>query len=102
MYASLLGMTGLTPVLGSRWLLPVTAGLLACTLLLLARSARRRGRAWPLYVGAVAATLILCGKFLLEVPAMLYGGTALLFVASTWGSLSPPPSAPACGACARH
>ena len=49
------------------------------------RARRRRGYA-PLFLGLVAVSLLLVGKFVLEFAIATYGGLTLLIVASVWNS----------------
>lgn len=77
---------GLAFLLQTVYLLPIT--LIALSLVLGAlgfRAPRRRGYG-PLVLGLVAATLLLVGKFAVEVDVATYAGVTLLIVASVWNS----------------
>ena len=49
------------------------------------RASRRRGYG-PFAVGVVAASVILIGKFIVDLDAAVYGGIALLVAASVWNT----------------
>ena len=95
-YASLLGAFGLSFLGQSTYLLWLNVAALAISLIVLFRRARH-GTYIPVLIGALAALLILTGKFLLNSnPAAWLGGAALLaaFVLSR-----PKPKLERCRAC---
>lgn len=100
-YAGLLGTLGLGFLIGTAWLLPLTAVFLAVAVGALAyRAGERRG--WrPFALGIAAAGLVLAGKFALDSEAAMAGGLALLVAASLWNTWPVPgPAVAACAACA--
>lgn len=85
-YAGLLGSMGFAFLLQNVYLLPITAFTLALVVAALGfRAARRRGYR-PFVLGVVAASLLLVGKFALDMAPVLYAGIVLLIVASVWNS----------------
>jgi len=97
-YAGLLSALGLSFLMQSTWLLPLTAGFLALAVGGLAFRARKRRGYGPFAVGVVALPIVLLGKFALESNAAMYAGIGLLVVASLWNSW-PRRRAQACPAC---
>lgn len=77
---------GLAFLLQTVYLLPLTVLALAAVLGALGFRARRRRGYGPLVLGLVAATLLLVGKFAVEVDVATFAGVALLIVASVWNS----------------
>ena len=57
------------------------------------RAGRRRGFG-PFAVGVVAAVLLVVGKFVTDSNILIYGGIALLLVASLWNSWPTRTAAP--------
>jgi mercuric ion transport protein len=80
-YAGLLGAMGLAFLLQTVYSLPITLIALSLVLGALGFRARRRRGYGPLVLGLVAATLLLVGKFAVEVDVATYAGVALLIVA---------------------
>ena len=81
-YAGLLGSMGLAFLLQTAYLLPITAVALVVVVTALGfRATRRRGYG-PLLLGALAASLLLTSKFVLDFDLGTYGGIGLLIVAS--------------------
>ena len=77
---------GIGYVLTATYLLPISALLLAISLVALGyRAGSRRGYG-PLAVGAVAAGIVLFGKFKWESALAVYAGVALLVVSSLWNA----------------
>ena len=98
-YAGVLSSLGLSFLLSSAYLLPLTVFFLVVTIFTLAfRATARRGYG-PFAVGFIAATLILWGKFSLESNVLAYGGVGLLIVSSLWNSW-PRRAASQCPRCA--
>lgn len=98
-YATVLGALGLGALMDRAWLLPLACVALAAAVAGLAFRARSRRGYGPASIGAVAAVLVLVGKFALESDALTYVGVALLGGASVWNAW-PRASAPACESCA--
>lgn len=97
-YAGLLSALGLSFLMRSSWLLPLTAAFLVIASGSLAfRAGKRRGYG-PFALGLVASPIVLLGKFVLESDAALYAGISLLVVASLWNSW-PRRRAQVCPAC---
>lgn len=77
---------GLTFLLQTAYLLPLTAvALLVAVAALGFRAAGRRGYC-PFLAGIVAAILLIVGKFVWESVPLVYGGIALLVAASVWNA----------------
>ena len=98
-YAGVLSSLGLSFLLSSAYLLPLTVFFLVVTIFTLAFRARARRGYGPFAVGFIAATLILWGKFSLESNVLAYGGVGLLIVSSLWNSW-PRRAASQCPRCA--
>lgn len=86
LYGGVLSALGLTVLLSSRYLLPLTAAVLCLALVSLAWRARARRGYGPFGIGLLATALILGGKFAWSSNALAYGGAALLVAASVWNS----------------
>src|SRR5919198_5212384 len=65
-YSAALGALGLGFADYTPYLMPVTAGLVALTILALAWISRRRHSIIPLVIGTFAGVLLMLGKFVLE------------------------------------
>jgi hypothetical protein len=98
-YAGILSALGLTFLLSSAYLLPLTALFLLVSVFALAFRARARRGYGPFALGLVATTLILWGKFSLESNVLAYAGVGLLISSSLWNSW-PRPAADQCPRCA--
>lgn len=98
-YGGALSAVGLSFLLSSTYLLPLTALFLLVSVFTLAFRARVRRGYGPFALGLVAATLILWGKFSLEVNVLAYAGVVLLISSSSWNSW-PRPAAGQCPRCA--
>lgn len=85
-YAGFLSSIGLGFLVGTAYLLPLTALFLAIAVFALAFRARRRNGYGPFVVGAAASAVVLIGKFSFESNPAMYAGLALLIVASVWNS----------------
>lgn len=96
LYGGILSALGLTFLLSSRYLLPVTAAVLFVAVAALLYKARSRRGYGPFAVGLLAAGLILGGKFAWASNALAYVGVALLVAASVWNSW---PRRAACSNC---
>lgn len=97
-YAGILSSLGLTFLMETRWLLPLTSTFLVLALGALAFRARRRRGYGPFTLGLVASALVLVGKFAFESDAAMYAGVALLVGASGWNAW-PKRREPACASC---
>lgn len=98
-YAGVLSALGLSFLLSSAYLLPLTAVFLFVTALTLLFRARERRGYGPFALGVVAGTLILWGKFSLGSNVLAYAGAGLLISSSFWNSW-PRPAAGQCPRCA--
>ncbi len=98
-YAGVLSATGLTFLMEDRWLLPISGLFLCAALVALAWRAKSRRGYGPLYLGAVAALVILVGKFGLDWTGLMYLGIAALTGACAWNAWPRPTPTPACSAC---
>lgn len=83
-YAGLLSALGFGFLLDTAYLLPFTAVFLLLAVGALAFRARMRRGYGPFIAGLAASTIVLTGKFTLASNAAMYGGIALLVVASVW------------------
>lgn len=100
-YAGILGSLGLGFLIGTRWLLPLTAVFLAVAVGALAYRARERHGLQPFALGIAAAGLVLAGRFAFDSESAIYGGLALLVTASFWNTWPVRgPSGASCPACA--
>ena len=99
LYAGVLSALGLSFLLSSAYLLPLTALFLWLSVFTLAFRARARRGYGPFALGLVATTLILWGKFSLESNVLAYAGVGLLISSSLWNS-RPRPAAGQCPRCA--
>ena len=85
-YAGLVSALGLGFLISAKYLLPLTVGFLAITALALGYHASRRHGYGPLWLGLVAAAVIITGKFYFDMTQATYSGVALLVAASVWNS----------------
>lgn len=88
-YMSLFGGLGLAklPYLG--WLWPVLLSFMALHLLLLFRSALRRGYYWPFAASFAGSTVIVCGRtYACDDPWILGVGVALIVTGSIFNGLA--------------
>jgi uncharacterized protein YqgC (DUF456 family) len=83
-YAGVSSALGIGFTVDRRYLLPLTALLLALALGVIARRAVARRQRAALLAGAAASLGILLGKFALDSDWLAYGGVALLVAASLW------------------
>ena len=83
-YAAVLSSLGLGFLVSTTYLLPVTVAFLAVAVGALAfRASSRRGLG-PFWVGMIAASSVVAGKFWLDSAAITYPGVGLLVGASIW------------------
>jgi hypothetical protein len=99
-YAGLVSALGLGFLISTRYLLPLTVAFLAITAAALGFRASRRHGYGPLWLGLVAAAVILIGKFYFDAAQAAYTGVGLLIAASVWNSwprrAGANPVSPAC------
>ena len=99
LYAGVLSSLGLSFLLSSVYLLPLTGLFLLVSVFALVFRARARRGYGPFALGLVAATLVLGGKFSLGSNVLAYAGVGLLIGSSLWNSW-PRPAAGQCPQCA--
>jgi mercuric ion transport protein len=83
-YAGLSSLLGLSFVVETRYLLPLTSallGLCVCALALQARAGRGHG---PWLLGLLASAGVLTGKFMLDSQLCMYTAVAGLALAASW------------------
>lgn len=97
-YAGVLSSFGLTFLMETRWLLPLTASFLLLAVGALAFRARRRRGYGPFGLGLLAAVVVMVGKFAFDNDPAMYAGVALLVGASLWNAW-PRRREIACAAC---
>lgn len=85
-YAGIASALGLGFLISAKYLLPLTVLFLAITTFALGFRVSRRHGYGPLWVGLLAAAVILTGKFYFDAEQTTYTGVALLVVASVWNS----------------
>jgi len=98
-YAGVLSSFGLTFLMETRWLLPLTATFLVLAVGSLAFRARRRRGYAPFGLGLLTAALVMVGKFAFDSDPAMYVGIALLVGASLWNAWPRRQQAAACAAC---
>jgi len=96
LYAGILSALGVGVVDYTRFLMPVTAGLLAISLIPLGWKAGQRRGYFPLMSGIAASLLILGGKFYFSMAWVFYAGIIMLLGASLWNLW---PTQKACSTC---
>ena len=100
-YAGVLGSLGLGFLIGTKWLLPITAIFLAVAVGALWYRAQERRGLRPFLLGLTAAGIVLAGKFTLESDLATYSGLAFLVTASIWNTWPVRgPSGASCLPCA--
>ena len=85
-YAGLLSTLGLSFLLSTSYLIPLTGVFLLIAVTALAYRARTRRGYGPAVFGTLAAGVILVGKFQFESNPLMYAGLALLVLASIWNN----------------
>lgn len=85
-YAGLVSSVGLGVVLNTKFLLPLTALSLLVALAGLGYRAQARRGYGPLVAGAVAASLLLVGKFSFDSDPAIYLGVVGLIAAALWNA----------------
>lgn len=101
-YAGLLSSMGLGFLMETRYLLPLTGLFVGLTLATLAWRAERRRGFGPVLLGALAAAVLLIGKFVYDLDAATWAGVSALVGASLWNAwprkaaLAPTGSCPSC------
>lgn len=77
---------GLTFLLKTTYLLPLTGGALVLALVGLGNRASQRHGYGPLAVGVLSAAVLMIGRFVVTSDPIMYIGGGLLVVASIWNS----------------
>jgi mercuric ion transport protein len=85
-YAGLLGSLGLTFLMQTMYLFPLTAACLTFAVGGLAVRAKSRQGYAPFWVGLLAAMLLMIGKFIIASDRTVYVAIAVLLMASFWNS----------------
>lgn len=85
-YAGVLGSLGLGVLLNAAYLFPLTAILLGFALVALGYRAKERQGYGPMGLGALAAAMVLVGKFGLALTPVTYIGVGLLLTACLWNA----------------
>jgi hypothetical protein len=85
-YAGLLSSLGLSFLISTEYLLPLTTMFLALALMTLAFRATKRHGYGPFQLGLVAAIAILLGKFVWDSMPTVYGAVGLLILTSVWNA----------------
>ncbi len=85
-YAGLLSSVGLTFLISTVYLLPLTVAFLVFALAALALRANKRRGYGPLVLGLVAGSAVLLGKFVLESNLIVYTALGLLVITSLWNA----------------
>ncbi len=83
-YAGIVSSLGLGFLIGTAYLLPVTAAFLVVSTGALAFRARQRRGYAPFWTGSVATTVVLVGKFRFDSLVVTYAGIMLLVAVSIW------------------
>lgn len=86
-YAGLLSSFGLGFVNYTPYLIPAVSVLVLVALFSLFYKAKKRRGYGPLFLGALAAILIILGRFVFSNTLLLYSGVFLFVVASIWNAL---------------
>src|SRR5258708_26937927 len=82
--AGVVSSLGLGFLMETTYLLPITIGFLVIALASLAFRATSRRGLGPFWIGVMAASGVVAGKFWLDSTAITYAGVGLLVVASVW------------------
>ncbi len=85
-YTGLLSTMGIGFVNYTPYVLPVTIMFLLVSLLAFAYKANKRQGYGPLIIGMAGSTLIVVGKFVLEIDPVLYLGIVVLLSGSLWNA----------------
>jgi len=83
-YTGLVLALGLSFLISTGYLLPLTVAFLAFAAATLGFRASRRHGYGPFWLGLVAAAVILTGKFYFDAAPVVYAGVGLLIAASVW------------------
>lgn len=98
-YAGILSALGVSFLLSSAYLLPLTAFFLLIAVAALALRARHRRGYGPLSLAVAASALVLLGKFAVASQPVSYAGVGILIFASLWNAW-PQRAAVHCPKCA--
>jgi mercuric ion transport protein len=85
-YAGLVSALGLGFLISTKYLLPLTVAFLAVTAAALGFRASQRHGYGPLWLGLMAAAVIVIGKFYFDAAPAAYARVGLLIPASVWKS----------------
>jgi hypothetical protein len=88
-YAGLLSSLGLSFLVSTRYLMPLTGAFLVLALAALGFRANRRRGYGPFHLGLAAAIAILLGKFVWESRPAVYSAVGFLALASVWNVWPP-------------
>jgi len=102
LYAGIVSSAGLGFLIGTTYLLPITAAFLILTLAVLGFRAKQRRGYGPLVAGVFASAAVVTGKFFLESSPIMYVGVGVLVVASVWNAWPRRASRAVCPSCAPH
>ena len=83
-YAGIVSALGLGFLISTKYLLPLTIMFLGLTTAALGFRASQRHGYGPLWLGLIAASTILAGKFYFDITQASYAGVLLLIAASIW------------------
>jgi len=89
-YAGVVSSLGLSFLISTKYLLPLTVAFLATTAAALGFRASQRNGYGPLGLGLVAGAVILIGKFYFDAAQATYAGVGLLIASSIWNSWPRP------------
>lgn len=92
-YAGALSALGLGFLLTDRVLSPIIVVSLAVSVGSVGWNARRLHQPMPMYVAALGAVVVVCGRMVWSVPVAVYGGVVLLLGASLWTLWRKSPAA---------
>ena len=95
-YAAVVSSLGLGFLMSTPYLLSLTAVFLVIGVVSLGSKATSRRGLGPFWVGIVAATCVLVGKFWVDSTLTAYVGVGLLLTASVWNVMPKRAFCPAC------
>jgi hypothetical protein len=98
-YAALLSSVGLGFLISTTYLLSLTLVFLSLAVGALHFGASRRRGHGPFWLGLVAASGVLIGKFWFDSPAVTYSGVGLLVFACVWNAVPRRTTASFCPGC---
>ncbi len=98
-YMSVFGTFGISPLIYSFWILPVTIFFSAATIVLLFYQSRQIRSYVPFFLSLTALFFILTGKFYFNSNLTLYAGAVLLVISSVWLTISKRKQSTICSNC---